>query len=172
MAPATHIRGQQRDSSRSGAGEAGQAGLAEVSHVTRSPTVADSALVAVIMQCAAWAVPEWSSDGGARVTALALWTVRLGHRTIAMPDPGRVSSLREDANIAHCTGAVPEWVRLVAMRDSVRAISSGGSHLAERESPSNAIIARCGRYLLASSSIPTASGFAVAGGAPIYDIVS
>ena len=38
----------------SGTGEAGQAGLVEVPHVTRPPTVTDSALAAEIMQCAAW----------------------------------------------------------------------------------------------------------------------
>ena len=37
------------------AGEVGQAGLVDVPHVTRSPTVAGSALAVGIMQCAAWA---------------------------------------------------------------------------------------------------------------------
>ena len=37
-------------------GALGQAGLVEVPHVTRSPTVAGSELAAGIMQCAAWAV--------------------------------------------------------------------------------------------------------------------
>ena len=53
-------------------GEVGQERLVEVSHVTRSPTVAGSALAAGIMQCAAWAEAEWSIVVEPGVAALAL----------------------------------------------------------------------------------------------------
>ena len=48
-------RGLRHHRSRRSAGAVGKAGLVEVPHVTRSPTVAGSELAAGIMQCAAWA---------------------------------------------------------------------------------------------------------------------
>ena len=61
-----------------------KAGLAEMPHVTRSPTVAGSALAAGIMQCAAWAGIGWALND---------------HQRSPGPDDVAVAPLREATRV-------------------------------------------------------------------------
>ena len=56
-------------------GAVGQAGLLEVPHVTRSATVAGSALAAGIMQCAAWAAVQRGPVALDRITERTLCVI-------------------------------------------------------------------------------------------------
>jgi hypothetical protein len=62
-------RERERSNQRCTTGAVGQAGLFEVPHVTRSPTVTGPALATGIMQCHAWAELAQHSRSGRRDSA-------------------------------------------------------------------------------------------------------
>ena len=87
----------------------------------RRDTGASPGLHPGIMRCAAWAVPEWTLDGGCRVTALALPVWGCPSRPSLRKAPGRWCWSRWSARSAARTNDLdqPEgWCRLCMGRSA------------------------------------------------------